>query len=112
MKENWSRIKKFPDRLLNFLFSVTGIPWAMKLVSGLLIRRNKYFAAAVCETFLSLSGIALLVWVTHDVWGSGEKLRITTVVLGILLAVMKYLVALKEKYDALVKDVPLAGNLS
>ena len=110
MKGIWGGVKKRLERLLNFLFSLTGIPWAIRAVSDALIRRGRFFAAAVCKTFLSLASITLIVWVTHDVWGSGEKLRMTVVALGILLAVMKYLVAIQEQYDLLRTAATQADN--
>ncbi|WP_181003063.1 hypothetical protein [Pseudomonas protegens] len=110
MKGIWAGVGKGFERVINFLFSLTGIPWATRTASGALMRGNNFFAAAVCETLPSLASIVLIAWVTHDVWASGDKLRMTVVVLGILLAAMKYLVALQEKYDFLLTGAKQAGN--
>ena len=104
-------VKKGFERVINLLVSLTGIPWAIRKVSSALVRRRKFFAAAVCETLSSLGGIGLFVWLTHDAWSSGEKIRMTAVALGILLAAMKYLVALQQKYEFLLTDAKQANNL-
>lgn len=110
MKGIWGGISKWLERVINCLCSLTGIPWAIRKVSSALVRRRNFFAAAVCEKLFSLVGIGLLTWVTYDVWSSGEKLHMIVVALSILLATLKYLVALYEKYELLLTDAKQVGN--
>lgn len=110
MKGVWAAIKNRIEQVINLLISLTGVPWAIRKLSDALARRGKFFAAAVCETLISPVSIGLIAWATHDVWSSGEKLRMTVVALGILLAAMKYLNALNEKYNALLTVAKQARN--
>jgi uncharacterized membrane protein (GlpM family) len=104
-------VKGLPGQLLKGLFWLSGIPWAIKVLTARLVKRKQYFWAAVVQCAPSFAGICVYLWLTGPTWATGEKLKITVVVLTLLLLLLKFLSALQTAYNDL-KIKALEGELT
>lgn len=94
-------MKGLPGQLLKHLFWLTGIPWGIKVLSAKLVTQKLYFWAAAVKCVPSFAGICLYLWLTSSTWATGEKLKITVVVLSLILLSLKLLSELQKTYNDL-----------